>query len=136
MTTAAQVIEILQDRWANTDAHAWLTEVNNSTGARGGRQYADAIVCSCWPSRGLWLAGVEVKVARGDGLAARYRSGTALCHLRRVWGDGCDHQHESAFVRPTTRCALQRQASTVVKGVAVRSIRRWTYQSRSVPGVS
>ena len=66
--TAAQVIEILQDRWANTDAHAWLTEVNNSTGYRGGRQFADAVVCSCWPSRGLWLAGIEVKVARSDWL--------------------------------------------------------------------
>ena len=63
------MIAILKEKWCNEDAHAWLEQVNNATGWRGGRQYADAIVCSCWPSRGLWLAGIEVKVSRSDWLS-------------------------------------------------------------------
>ena len=50
-------------------AHVVLEEVRSQTGyaARGQRErYADALVCSCWPSRGLWLAGVEIKVSRSD----------------------------------------------------------------------
>lgn len=49
--------------------HAWLYEVRNGTGfSRSKTRTADALVFSCWPSRGLWLAGVEVKVDRGDWL--------------------------------------------------------------------
>lgn len=47
-------------------AHAVLEEVRNGTGYRRRERYADALVCSCWPSRGLWLAGVEIKVSRSD----------------------------------------------------------------------
>lgn len=49
-------------------AHAWLVEVRDKTGyGRGGRdRFADALVVSCYPSRGIWIAGVEVKVSRGD----------------------------------------------------------------------
>jgi hypothetical protein len=46
-------------------AHAWLHEVGNATGARCER-HADALVVSLWPSRGIWLAGVETKVSRSD----------------------------------------------------------------------
>lgn len=51
-------------------AHAWLQEVRSRTGYGGGRseheRYADALVFSLWPSRGLWVAGIEVKVQRRD----------------------------------------------------------------------
>ncbi len=47
-------------------AFAMLEEVRNTTGYANNLQSADAIVCSCWPSRGLWLAGIEIKVSRGD----------------------------------------------------------------------
>lgn len=48
--------------------HAWLYEVRNGTGYTRKPRTADALVFSCWPSRGIWLAGVEVKVNRGDWL--------------------------------------------------------------------
>lgn len=49
-------------------AHAVLREVANATGGRLTR-FADSVVVSCWPSRGLWFGGVEVKVKRSDWLA-------------------------------------------------------------------
>jgi hypothetical protein len=45
-----------------------LEEVRNGTGYVRTLRSADALVCSCWPSRGLWLAGVEIKVSRSDWL--------------------------------------------------------------------
>lgn len=47
--------------------HVMLREVSNGTGWRNHR-YADALLLSVWPSRGIWMAGVEVKVDRGDWL--------------------------------------------------------------------
>jgi hypothetical protein len=47
--------------------HAVFFEVPDGTGARI-RRRADALVQSLWPSRGLWLAGIEIKVARADWL--------------------------------------------------------------------
>lgn len=49
-------------------AYAVLEEVRNGTGYRHTQRYADALVCSCWPSRGLWIAGIEIKVERRDWL--------------------------------------------------------------------
>lgn len=45
--------------------YALLPHVGDATGLTQSRT-CDAIVCSCWPSRGLWLAGVEIKVSRAD----------------------------------------------------------------------
>lgn len=45
---------------------AIMWEVSNSTGAYGGKRYADAVMMSLWPSRGLELHGVEIKVSRAD----------------------------------------------------------------------
>lgn len=47
--------------------YATVFEVSNATGFRG-TNFADAVVMSCWPSRGIWLAGVEIKVSRSDWL--------------------------------------------------------------------
>ena len=45
--------------------YAVLYEVSDATGGRSTRR-ADAVVMSCWPSRGLWLAGFEFKASRSD----------------------------------------------------------------------
>ena len=46
-------------------AHAVLRGVKDAVGM-GGVRTADAVVMSCYPSRGLWLHGVEIKVSRSD----------------------------------------------------------------------
>jgi len=66
--TANTVIERLKAGPFPEPAHAWLTEVRNRTGWARTERYADALVVSCWPSRGIWFAGVEVKVSRQDWL--------------------------------------------------------------------
>jgi hypothetical protein len=45
--------------------YAVLFEVLNATGASHTRS-ADAVIMSCWPSDGLELHGVEIKVSRSD----------------------------------------------------------------------
>jgi hypothetical protein len=64
--TANGVLERLRNGPFQEPAHCFLYEVNNATGGRGGRQFADALVVSLWPSRGIWFAGIEVKVSRSD----------------------------------------------------------------------
>ena len=51
-------------RWC---APQWaiMWEVGEGTGGASGR-YADAVMMSLWPSRGLELHGVEIKVSRSD----------------------------------------------------------------------
>lgn len=65
--TSTKVLQRLEQHW-KPGAHAWLYEVRNSTGYSRVARTADALVCSCWPSHGLWLAGIEVKVSRSDWL--------------------------------------------------------------------
>lgn len=66
--TATRVLDLLQSRTYKHGAFAMLREVKASTGFRGDR-WADAIICSCWPSRGIWIGGVEVKISRSDWLS-------------------------------------------------------------------
>lgn len=49
------------------DSYALFFEVGDGTGSLVTRR-ADAVVQCLWPSRGLWLAGVEIKVSRADWL--------------------------------------------------------------------
>jgi len=65
VATAQEIMDVLREKLWTDGAHAWMYEVANATGGRASR-YADALVCSCWPSRGLWLAGIEAKVSRSD----------------------------------------------------------------------
>ena len=51
-------------RWAAPE-WAIMWEVGQGTGGNSGR-YADAVMMSLWPSRGLELHGVEIKVSRSD----------------------------------------------------------------------
>lgn len=52
------------------DRYAVLFEVRNATGFSVKRRdgYCDAMVMGLWPSRGLELWGIEIKVSRGDWL--------------------------------------------------------------------
>lgn len=51
-------------RWADPE-YAIMWEVGNATGAQHTR-FADAVIMSLWPSRGLELHGVEIKVSKYD----------------------------------------------------------------------
>ena len=66
IATAAEMINLLREKYPPA-AYAFLTEVGNSTGF-GCRRHCDALVMSLWPSRGLEIIGIEVKVRRSDWL--------------------------------------------------------------------
>lgn len=44
-------------------SYAMLTQVRNGTGMSRNARTADAMFMSLWPSRGIYLAGIEVKVS-------------------------------------------------------------------------
>ncbi|KNY18210.1 hypothetical protein AKG11_03455 [Shinella sp. SUS2] len=54
----------MSKRWTEPE-YAIMWEVSNVTGASA-KRYADAVIMSLWPSRGLELHGVEIKVSRSD----------------------------------------------------------------------
>lgn len=62
----AELTVLLRERFAAPE-HAILFEVANGTGAAV-RTYTDAVVMGLFPSRGLTLYGIEMKVSRGDWL--------------------------------------------------------------------
>lgn len=61
---ASDIRNAMQKKWAAPE-WAVMWEVGEGTGGNGGR-YADAVMMSLWPSRGLELHGVEIKVSRAD----------------------------------------------------------------------
>lgn len=61
---ASDIRAAMINRWTAPE-WAIMWEVAEGTGARGGR-YADAVMMSLWPSRGLELHGVEIKISRAD----------------------------------------------------------------------
>lgn len=64
-----------------------LFEVLDATGARQTRS-ADAVIMSCWPSDGLELHGVEIKVARSDWMSELRnpkKAETIAQHCDRWW---------------------------------------------------
>jgi hypothetical protein len=67
--TAAMVKAALRKRFCAPE-WAIMFEVGDATGARHTR-FADAVAMSLWPSRGLELHGIEIKVARSDWLNER-----------------------------------------------------------------
>lgn len=62
--TAADIQRAITARFPQKE-FAVMFEVANSTGSNISR-YADAIVMSLWPSRGLELTGIEIKVSHSD----------------------------------------------------------------------
>lgn len=63
---ASRVLDVLGEKHFKSGAYEMLREVRNATGYRDEMRSADALVISCWPSRGVWFGGVEVKVSRSD----------------------------------------------------------------------
>lgn len=49
-------------------SYAFLAQLRNATGYKRAQRYADALVMSLWPSRGLHLTGFEIKIYRNDWL--------------------------------------------------------------------
>lgn len=64
--TSGDIRAALVDRFP-TSSHALMFEVGNGTGHKTSR-HADAVVMGLWPSRGLEVEGVEIKVSRQDWL--------------------------------------------------------------------
>lgn len=62
--SAGHIKQAMLKSWADPQ-YAVLFEVGNSTGGAASR-YADAIIAPLWPSLGLGLHGVEIKVSRSD----------------------------------------------------------------------
>jgi hypothetical protein len=63
--TESGIVRSLAKIWPH-GAYVTLPQVRNGTGYTKRTRTADAVVASVWPSNGLWLAGVEVKLSRGD----------------------------------------------------------------------
>lgn len=63
---ATDIRGALRERFA-APAFAYLEEVGNATG-NACRRHADAVAMSVWPSRGLEIHGIEIKVSRADWL--------------------------------------------------------------------
>ncbi len=62
--TATDIRAAILKRFPSQE-YAVMFEVADATGANA-RRYADAVVMSLWPSRGLELHGIEIKVSRSD----------------------------------------------------------------------
>ncbi len=62
--TAIDIRHAMSKRWAAPE-WALMWEVGEATGAMA-KRYADAVMMSLWPSRGLELHGVEIKISRAD----------------------------------------------------------------------
>lgn len=84
--TADTIRAALKERYPAPE-YAVLFEVTDATGARNTRS-ADAVVMSCWPSRGLELHGIEIKVSRSDWLHERRqpnKAETIAAYCDRWW---------------------------------------------------
>ncbi|SDA13117.1 hypothetical protein SAMN02799622_00914 [Methylobacterium sp. UNC378MF] len=84
--TAADVRVALRRRFCAPE-WALLFEVGDATGARHTR-FADAVAMSLWPSRGLELHGMEIKVSRYDWRNERKRpekAETIAAYCDRWW---------------------------------------------------
>lgn len=63
--TAHDIITALAARYKAPE-YAFLTDVRNSVGFSAKVRTADAMAMSLWPSRGIYMAGFEVKISRAD----------------------------------------------------------------------
>jgi len=64
--TADKVLDVLCEKHFKNGPYSVLREVRSHTGYSNQDRSADALVVSCWPSRGVWFGGVEVKISRSD----------------------------------------------------------------------
>lgn len=75
--TEASIVSFLHEKVWTKPAYAVLRQVRNATGFPGQVRTADALAVSLWPSRGISLTGVEVKVSRSDWLRELKQDKTA-----------------------------------------------------------
>lgn len=79
--------------------YALMFEVGNTTGGNV-RRHADAVVMNLWPSRGLLIEGIEVKVSRSDWtkeLKTPEKAELISQYCDRWWivaPEGIVHEHE------------------------------------------
>lgn len=67
--TAVEVADYLERTRYGGDQWVVFREVRNATGfAKKTERYADMLAVSVWPSRGIYLEGLEIKVSRSDWL--------------------------------------------------------------------
>lgn len=66
VVTAADVRAAVREHYG--DSAAIFDEVANGSGTRREHRRADCIAMGLWPSRGLHLSGIEIKVSRSDWL--------------------------------------------------------------------
>ena len=67
--TAVDVADYLERTRYGSEQWAVFREVRNATGfVKKVERYADMLAVSVWPSRGIYLEGVEIKVSRSDWL--------------------------------------------------------------------
>ena len=64
-TTAAEIDKALRAHYKG-NGFVVLSEVRNGTGVNRSPRSADMFVISTWPSRGLYAAGIEIKVSKSD----------------------------------------------------------------------
>lgn len=62
--TSGQVFEALREKYGRSAVV--IAEVPNATGYRNTVRRLDAVAVGCWPSRGLYFHGIEIKVSRSD----------------------------------------------------------------------
>ncbi|MGJ0508951.1 MAG: hypothetical protein ACR652_17860 [Methylocystis sp.] len=67
MNAAAESVRAALEKRYQAPEWSLLFEVGQGTGTAGGR-YADAVAMNLFPSRGLRVEGVEIKISRGDWL--------------------------------------------------------------------
>ena len=63
--TEGRIFDLLKGPFPD-GAYVRIPGVRNGTGSQRQTRTADALIVSCWPSRGLWFAGVEIKVSLHD----------------------------------------------------------------------
>lgn len=76
----------LRERYP-ANSHALMFEVGNGTGFQT-RRHADAVAMGLWPSRGLEIEGIEIKISRGDWkreLADHAKSDAVQRYCDRWW---------------------------------------------------
>lgn len=76
----------LEDRYPK-NAWAFFSEVRNGTGYSRAERYADGLAMSLWPSRGIDLHGIEIKVSRSDWLSElkQPEKADAICQYCDYW---------------------------------------------------
>jgi len=62
----ASDVQLALDKVFPSPANVLLRELRNGTGYSRITRTADAVAVSVWPSRGLYLSGIEIKVSRPD----------------------------------------------------------------------